>query len=228
MIKIHQGNSLKLEPSDCNIVIDVIRAFTVAHYAFLNGAKRILLVPTTDEAFSLKRKHPNFVLAGEEHGIGIQGFDFDNSPKRISKERLDNLTIVQKTTNGVQATLNSLNTKHLLVTGYSNAKSTASFVKKVIKGRSSTINIIASHPTGDDDLACAEYIKALILEQNIPANIEIEKRIKQSHVCEKFYDPTNLLFNKADIALCSREHPSNFVMKLVQDSEIPTIERFAL
>ncbi|MFC0560016.1 2-phosphosulfolactate phosphatase [Halalkalibacter alkalisediminis] len=227
MITIYQGNTHLLESSDINIVIDVIRAFTVAHYAFINGTKQILLVETTEDAFSIKNEYPHYLLAGEEDGIGIKGFDYDNSPKRISKERLNDQTLVQKTTNGVKATLNSLNTNHLFVTGYSNARTTAFYVKKIYNAslENLKINIVASHPSGDDDLACAEYMKGLILEKNNLTPFEVEQRIKNSHVAHKFFDPNNIDFNCEDISLCSLERESNFVMKVNQSNQIPVIER---
>jgi 2-phosphosulfolactate phosphatase len=227
MITIYKGNSHSLDSSDINIVIDVIRAFTVAHYAFIKGAKQILLAKTKDEAYSIKQENPDFLLAGEEHGIGIEGFDFDNSPKRINEERLCGKTLVQKTTNGVKATLNSLNTKHLFVTGYSNAKTTAFFVNKIIQmtPKNLTINIIASHPTGDDDLACAEYIQGLIQGENILTHTEVEQRIKNAHVAQKFFNPNNEDFHVDDIFFCTRAQNSDFVMKVNQSKQIPTIER---
>ncbi|WP_227936306.1 2-phosphosulfolactate phosphatase [Alkalihalobacillus deserti] len=227
MITIHQGHSHILESSDITIVIDVIRAFTVAHYAFIKGAKQILLVGTTEEAFTLKKEHPHFLLAGEKHGIAINGFDFDNSPKRISEERLGDKTLVQKTTNGVRATLNSLNSKCLFVTGYSNAKTTANYIKKInnTSQRDLKITVIASHPSGDDDLACAEYIRGLILGKGFLTNVEVEERIKNAHVAQKFFDPNNLDFNYEDITFCAHERESNFVMKVNQSNQIPTIER---
>lgn len=87
-IAIYQGHHHSLAPADINIVIDVIRAFTVAHYAFIGGAKEILLVRTADEAFALKDTYPDYVLTGEEKGVGISGFDLDNSPKRMAGQNM--------------------------------------------------------------------------------------------------------------------------------------------
>ncbi|MCL7746035.1 2-phosphosulfolactate phosphatase [Halalkalibacter alkaliphilus] len=226
-IAIHQGNNLELERSDINIVIDVIRAFTVAHYAFLGGVRNILLVKSTDEAITLKKKHPHYLLAGEEHGIAIKGFDLSNSPKQITQERLTDKTLVQKTTNGVKATLHSLNTKHLFVTGFSNAKCTAEYVRKLnsLADKKLIINIIASHPTGDDDLACAEYIKNVILGSNTITAAEVRTRIIHSHVTQKFFDETNLDFDPEDIGFCSKEHNSHFIMEVNKNRKIPVIER---
>ena len=50
------------------------------------------------------------------------------------------------------------------------------------------INIIASNPTGDEDFACAEYIRDLILGSK-PVDIEqIKARIVNSYAAKKFFD----------------------------------------
>ncbi|WP_027409545.1 2-phosphosulfolactate phosphatase [Anoxybacteroides tepidamans] len=225
-ITIYQGNDQKLRASDINIVIDVIRAFTVAHYAFLHGAKNILLVPSVEEAFWLKSAHPHYLLAGEVNGLAIQGFDLDNSPKRLLSHDVKNKTLVQKTTNGVKATLNSLNAENVFVTGFSNAKTTATYVRDL--GKDLSINIIASHPTGDDDLACAEYIRGIIKGENGPTASDVMNRIKNSFAAQKFYDPNRCEFNREDIDFCMREINSDFVMWVNKSKEIPTIERLKI
>ena len=79
-IQISQGHEPPLDRADAYIVIDVIRAFTTTHVAFDNGAARVLLAGEVDEAFALKRTHPDAVLAGERGAIKIEGFDLGNSP----------------------------------------------------------------------------------------------------------------------------------------------------
>lgn len=229
-ITIVQGNDKELETSDVNIVIDVIRAFTFAHCAFIRGVDKILLVKTVEEAFELKGSNPTYLLAGEVNGLEIKGFDFDNSPSLISKYNLEGRTLVQKTTNGVKATLYSLDADSVFVTGYSNAKTTADYVKKFYcsNNQNKFINLVASHPSGDDDLACAKYIKG-ILEDNInDSSSEVVKRIKTSHVANKFFDPEQPEFNEEDITFCLKELESDFVMKVNQTNCIPRIERVDL
>lgn len=227
-VTIYQGNHHVLASSDINIVIDVIRAFTVAHYAFLGGIKEILLVQTTKEAFRLKEDDPDYLLTGEVKGVGIEGFDLDNSPKRITEHQLKGRSLVQKTTNGVHATLRALGARHVFVTGFSNAKKTAEYVKQICGNpKDSVINIIASHPTGDDDLACAEYLKGIILDNEVITAHETIARIKNSSVAEKFFDLENLLFDEEDILYCTKEIPGDFVMRVNQERKVPTIERVA-
>src|SRR5665647_2342174 len=104
-LRIIQGTEQGVPAADINIVIDVIRAFTVSHVAFRKGARAIFLVNTVDEAFALKAQHPDYLLAGEIAGLPIAGFDLDNSPYTVSMADVENKTLVQKTTHGVKATL---------------------------------------------------------------------------------------------------------------------------
>jgi len=66
------------------IVIDVIRAFTVAGYAFEGGARGLWLVRQVEEALALREREPGALLAGEVDGRLIPGFDHNNSPSSFS------------------------------------------------------------------------------------------------------------------------------------------------
>ncbi|WP_017728227.1 2-phosphosulfolactate phosphatase [Halalkalibacterium ligniniphilum] len=226
-LSIVQGNNHSLHSSDVNVVIDVIRAFTVSHLAFLKGAEKIILVGTEDEAFALKKSHRHFLLSGEIKGLPIPGFDLSNSPKEMLMKKVGGKTLVQKTTNGVAAALHSLCTKYLLVTGFTNAKTTAQYVKKICESLSGTpqVNLIASHPTGDDDLACAQYMEQILLENEAPPLSQITARIKSSHVAEKFFDKENRFFDPDDILLCIQQWDESFVMQVNPDGRFPVIER---
>lgn len=227
-VSIYQGKQ-NLKHSDVNIIIDVIRAFTVSHYAFIHGVEDIFLTNYENEALELKNKNKNIILAGEIEGYKIKSFDFGNSPYDLSITNLKNKTLVQKTTNGVKAALNSLDSNDIFITGYSNAKITALYVKSLIqKSKKSefSINIIASHPSGDDDLACAEFIRKLILEE-IHDTKKLEEqcvnRIVHSDAAKKFYSPNNKDFSILDISLCTILQNYNFVMKVKKDNNLVKI-----
>lgn len=226
-IKIIQGHNHTLGASRINVIIDVIRAFTVAHYAFIKGVQGIILAGTLDDAFRLKRQFPEFILAGEIQGLPIAGFDLDNSPVRLQNADLRGKFLIQKTTNGVKATLNSLNADHIFVTGFTNARTTAEFIKHKLLREDTAISIhlIASHPSGDDDLACAQYISGILQNSNRISADETIERIRKSEAAKKFYDPAKPDFLQEDIALCTRELSAEFVMKLNYKDDLPLIEK---
>ncbi|WP_071460503.1 2-phosphosulfolactate phosphatase [Bacillus massilinigeriensis] len=226
-VSIIQGNSVTPRTAEVNVVIDVIRAFTVAHHAFLLGAKEIILSPTVEASLELKQKNRDFLLAGEVEGLPIAGFDLDNSPWNLQGKMLDGKTIVQKTTNGVKAALNALDAEIVLVTGFSNAKVTADYIRSYCIARNTDcqINLVASHPTGDEDLACAEYIAGLILGDRGADACSVSKRIKNSVPAQKFFDPKKPEFQQEDICLCTEEINKGFVMKVNTGGVLPRIER---
>ncbi|MFD2046517.1 2-phosphosulfolactate phosphatase [Ornithinibacillus salinisoli] len=226
-VQIYQGRNAINRPANITIVIDVLRAFTVAHYAFLRGVQRILLAETVEQAFQIKEKNPSFLLAGEVDGIAIKGFDLDNSPYLIQQKKLSGKTLVQKTTNGVRATLNCLASDHVYVTGFTNARNTAEFIREnLINGDKDVVHIIASHPSGDDDYACAEYMKHILEDADVRISVhEVKERIKNSHVAKKFFDENNPDFRREDVLHCLVELNTNFIMKVDNSGEIPMIER---
>jgi len=200
-VRIFRGNGLTLPDADVNVIIDVVRAFTVSHYAFLQGAERMLLVPDVAAALAAREELPHALLAGEIGGLAIEGFDLDNSPRRFAETDLQGRTLIQKTTNGVKAALHSLNAPTVLVTGFSNARATAAYLSRQCS--SGRINLVASHPTGDEDLACAEYIRSLLLGEAMETE-QVQRRIRGSDTAQKFLDPAQPAFDPADIDYCCR------------------------
>ena len=84
------------------VVVDVIRAFTTAAYAFGSGAQEIYLVASVDEALAFKATHPGSLAMGEDRGLRPDGFDFPNSPAMVRAADLGGRTLVQRTSAGTQ------------------------------------------------------------------------------------------------------------------------------
>ncbi len=223
-LNVIQGSEAEYPAADINIVIDVIRAFTVSHVAFLRGAHEIFLVDTVEEAFKLKDRNAAYLLAGEVAGLPIPGFDLDNSPHTFSNANLKNKSLVQKTTNGVKATLHALNANAILVTGLSNARKTALYARQVAACiPHCKVNVIASHAIDDDDLACAEYIADLMLDRHIINLADVQNRIKTSRPAQKFFDLQQPAFNEKDMAFCTQEVNCDFVMQVDKSLQLPRI-----
>jgi len=84
------------------VVVDVLRAFTTAAYAFAAGATRIWLVESVDEALAMRTRQPRLLAMGEDHGRRVEGFDFANSPAEVAVEDLTGRELVQRTSAGTR------------------------------------------------------------------------------------------------------------------------------
>jgi len=225
-INIFQGNEPIGVIGDVHVIIDVIRAFTTAHVAFKKGIKKIFLVNEVERAMTLRAENKNLILVGEINAYPIPGFDFTNSPQALATTDLElaGKALVQKTTNGVKSVLNNLGAPHILVTGFSNVEPIIKYIQSL--DNIQTVNLIASHPTGDEDLACAEYIKAKL--NNETASIpEMMERVKNCEAAQKFY--TQDIFDEEDINLAAQIDPSaTFVMEVQCQDDLPFIEKIYL
>nr|WP_304544149.1 2-phosphosulfolactate phosphatase [Sulfurimonas sp. hsl 1-7] len=187
--------------------MDVLRAFTVAHLAMMQGVERIYLVSSIDEAFDFKTKHPEYLLAGEKDGLAIEGFDLDNSPAALLSHDLNGKTLVQKTSNGTKATLENLDADKIFVTGFSNSRQLVNYLHTLAI---QTLQVIPSR-LKDDDFAVKDYIQALY-DQKETSQLDIIGRIVHSDVAEKFF--TDSRFNPKDVIYATSEIKCDFVMEV--------------
>jgi 2-phosphosulfolactate phosphatase len=164
------------------IVIDVIRAFSVAAYALAGGAQALWLVRTVEEAFALRERNPGVLLSGtppqqgkqepktlligEVGGRLIPGFDLNNSPALMIASDVRRRILVQRTGAGTQGALAVANAAHILLSSLVNARATANYARVLAE---STGGIVTLHPTGGldngepgEDQVCANYLEALL------------------------------------------------------------------
>jgi 2-phosphosulfolactate phosphatase len=85
-----------------SVVIDILRATTVAAVALHNGARDIIPMASIGDASSMKQKldHSSVILGGERHGQKVEGFDLGNSPFEYSPNVVENKSIILASTNG--------------------------------------------------------------------------------------------------------------------------------
>lgn len=209
-IDIVQGHTPPANPSGITVVIDVIRAFTTAHEAFARGARRIFPVATANEAFALREAHPQALLVGEIEALPIKGFDHGNSPWEIRQADVRGRTLIQRTTNGVTAALAARASREVLVAALVNAEATAEYLRAASP---TTVVLVASHPTGDEDVACAEYIRALLGGDGITLD-EARRRTRGAAAARKFLDGSHPRLHSLDIDLATRVDRRGQVMRL--------------
>src|SRR5580700_10844441 len=101
-VSVHNLNA-GLRETVC-VVFDILRATSTFVTALHNGAKEIF--PTFAESLAEhhKEKRPEVLLGGERHGVKIHAFgrdyDFGNSPREYTPEKVKGKTIISTTTNG--------------------------------------------------------------------------------------------------------------------------------
>jgi 2-phosphosulfolactate phosphatase len=109
------------------VVIDVLRATSVAAVALKNGAREIIPVATLGDASGMRAKlDPSMVvLGGERDGRKVEGFDLGNSPFEYGPERIEKKSIVLATTNGSAALLIGSEGDHCLACAIINTSEVA-------------------------------------------------------------------------------------------------------
>ncbi|MYR41105.1 2-phosphosulfolactate phosphatase [Streptomyces sp. SID5910] len=144
-----------VETPSVAVVVDVMRAYTVAAWAFARGAERIVLAESLDEALALKARHPDWVALKD--GAPAPGFDAVNSPGLLRSADLGGRTVVQKTTAGTVGALAVKEASLVLCAGFVVAEATA----RLLRTRacdSVTFVVTGEDGRAEEDLACAQYI----------------------------------------------------------------------
>lgn len=147
------------------VVVDVVRAFTTAAYAFGAGACRIWLVDGVDDALALVAANPTWLAMGENHGRRPPGFALSNSPVAAAHADLDGRVVVQRTSAGTRGAVAAASAEPLLCASLVVASATARLLRD---GPAPTYVITGRFPdspkdTGEEDLATAHYLEAVRL-----------------------------------------------------------------
>jgi 2-phosphosulfolactate phosphatase len=194
------------------VVIDVLRAFTTAAYAFWAGAADITLVATVAEALALRKAKPEMLIMGEVDGLPVEGFDFSNSPTEIAGQDLAGRHLVQRTSSGTQGVVLSRNASALLTSSFVCARGTA----KYLRGLSPdlvTFVITGYGPggSGDEDAACADYIEALVRGDDPQAEPYLQ-RVRESAPGRLFSNPAKPEFPSSDLEYALNLDQFDFAM----------------
>jgi len=103
------------------VVIDVLRASTTIIQAISFGARKIFVVKTPEDAFSLRENlEESVLLCGERDGLIIPGFDLGNSPLDYTEENIGNETLIYCSTNGSATLLACQFARKVLIGGFVN------------------------------------------------------------------------------------------------------------
>jgi 2-phosphosulfolactate phosphatase len=192
------------------VVIDVIRAFTSAAVMFARGAKEVYPVSGVEEALQLRAQLPNALASGEVGGAAPAGFDFGNSPSQTDVLDLTGKTIVQRTGAGTQGIVRSVNASTMFAASLTVAGATVKYVQRM-NVDTVTFVITGESFSGDEDLACAEYLEALLKGEQ-PNPEPFRQRVINSRDGLQHLDPLQTVFPLTDLDYCARIDAFDFVM----------------
>jgi 2-phosphosulfolactate phosphatase len=203
------------------IVIDVLRAFSNAAYAFSRGAKEIILVSTVEEALGLKSQLSNTKVMGEVGGLPPVGFDFGNSPAQIHKEDLTGLTLIQRTGAGTQGAVRCVNAEVMLAASFVVASASVNYILKIAPLE--VTFVITGGEDNEEDLSCAEYLEALLKGQN-PDKEPFIKRVHNSKDAERHLNRDFPEFPESDLDYCTRINTFDFAMPITRKNNLLTMQ----
>jgi 2-phosphosulfolactate phosphatase len=163
------------------IVIDVIRATTTLAVMFEQGAARVLVAETIEQAETAAHRLPGWLLCGERNVKPLPGFDYGNSPVQFSQLDLAGRDLILTTTNGTRAFYACPEHSIRLAGSLYNARAVTAKALALAQQRNSGISLVCSGEYGYfalDDAFCAAYL-ALELQrqyaeqpQTIPLQID--------------------------------------------------------
>jgi 2-phosphosulfolactate phosphatase len=197
------------------VIIDVFRAFSIACYAFANGAERIIPVGDIEAARRLKHDHPEFVTLGERHARKLEGFDFGNSPTQIEHEDFTGRTLVHTTHAGTQGLVNATQAKVVLTGSLVNAAAICRYIARLAPQEVSLVRMgqDARERCDEDDL-CAQMLAARLRGEHFDTG-PIRPRLRAAASARKFFDPEATWAPERDFELCTDADRFDFVLRLL-------------
>lgn len=148
-VTIIEGRKTDDYDKSAKILVDVYRSTSTMPIMLKKGAQRIIPFSTLKEARDMKKRNPEYIIAGERYGFKIPGFDMSNSPHESAHVDLSGKTIIFSSTNGTKALEKIKESIVIYVASFVNFSSTCS---DIIDSGIEKIDIVLSgRPDGDAD-----------------------------------------------------------------------------
>lgn len=172
---------------DTVVVIDVLRSFTTAAVALARGARAIYPVEGIAAAVTLANSLPNALLVGAvAGGDPVPDFDFGNSPSQLMAADLTGRNVVLSTAAGVRGLQRFRGSRRLFAASLVSSRATAEAIHTA--GAKDVCFVITGDwvdRDGDEDIACADYIEALLRGGQADAE-QFAQRVRDSDFGRRF------------------------------------------
>ena len=108
----------------------------------------------------------------------------------------------------------------MLVGALINAEATANYIREQ---NPDTVVLVASHPTGDEDVACAEYIRGLLGGEGISLE-QARERTRNAFAAKKFLDGSHPRLRPQDIDMAASSAGPDALIMGVTYEPVPRID----
>ena len=213
--------------NDIYIVVDVIRATTSMAVMFDQGAARVLVAGSIEQAREAARAVPGRLMCGERNVQRIPGFDYGNSPVQYSQLDLSGRELIMTTTNGTRAFYACPEQAPRLAGSFYNAGALTAYALGLAKMREGDIHIVCSGESdyfGLDDAVCAGYL-ALELQRQQTGIQLWDSASAAIALYEAFKPPRVLDFCSAARAVVEGGLPDDppFCMRVSVSNSVPVV-----
>jgi 2-phosphosulfolactate phosphatase len=196
-------------------VIDTFRAFTAAAVALANGASRIIMVGTVEEALALRAAERGAICMGEVRGQAPDSFDYGNSPFEIAAVDLGGKTIIQRTSAGTPGIVAaSAQAGRLYAASLVTAEAT---VRALLSGSPREVTIVAMGDNGttrtDEDELSAIHLRNR-LEGRPGDRQAVQRVILAGGEVRRFYDHARLGHRPEDVEIALDIDRYDFAMRV--------------
>jgi len=194
------------------VVIDVLRSFSTAAYAFAAGVRKIFPVDALSDAQALRVRMPAALTMGAAGGgAPIPGFDLSNSPAALAGRDLRGRNIIHCSAGGIRALVSCRRADTLLAASLVCARATVRELRRLAPPE---VTLVVTGDwidrDGDEDRACADYMEAL-LRWEAPDPAPFTARVRNSDFGRRFSDDTAL--PAADLDCCAIADRFDFAMR---------------
>ena len=207
-------------PTDTVVVIDTLRSFTSAAVALSRGARAIYPVESVAEAAQLANRLENALSVGAiGGGDPVPGFDYGNTPSALIKAQVAGKRVVMSTAAGVRGLQRFRQARHLFAASLVCGRATAQAIKAA-KAKEVCFVITGEwvDRDGDEDIACADYIEALLRRQEADPAI-YGQRVRDSDFGRRFAAGTWPNLPLADLELAAQPDLFDFAMPVGREDD---------
>ncbi|HMR48616.1 MAG TPA: 2-phosphosulfolactate phosphatase [Arachnia sp.] len=193
------------------VVIDVMRAYTVAAWALHLGGRQLVLMDDVEEAVSLAATIPGALLLKD--GLPDARFDLHNSPRQLLDLDVADRVIVQRTTAGTRGAVAARNAEHVYCASFVCASATAAAVAGL--SPDAVTFVVSGGHDADEDRACADYI-ARCLSGERPDAAPYLERARNSEAARDLRDGVARGYagvTEDDVPLCLELDRFDFAMR---------------